>query len=403
MLRKLIFLTIIAIFLTGCGASAPETDNKIADTAPATSSILQSGEGTTEPQAAFDGTTESADDIDLVPEYFLFTKRTNTVTNEDGVTLLTENQSIPTFTSADAARSEWVTELLSGLDRDYASDSRNLLTYAEEYVEQNGTEYFYSYSNYQTLGIARHDERVVSLLSLCSLYSGGTHLNVQTAHNLDIDNQRTLTLEDIITESGAEELAAMVLASVNERFAPIDGSNGLFNDYASTIGNSFLWGSMTPYWYLNDVGLVIFYNQYELAPYAERIIKVELPYETLGGILLDEYLPAESNGTPGSLVLRSDAEDCSRIPIVIEPEGETLCIGVEGQVHQVQICEVSWAGETPHNEQFLFSAMTLGENDVLELTGGYTDENRSFAIVYTNGLGERKICYIHASGLSEEP
>lgn len=402
MLRKLIFLTIIAILLTGCGASAPSNEAQIADTAPA------GGIETTaavETEAILETAELNSDTVTApAPEYFTFTKRTNTVTNDDGVTLLIENQTIPAFTSADESRSAWVNENLSEISRYYSTDSRNLLTYAEEFVEQNGTEYFYSHSNYQQLGVARHDERVVSLLSLSSLYSGGSHPNsVQIAYNLDIENQRVLRLEDIITESAAAELADLVRAGVDEKFAPIDGGNGLFDDYASTIDNSMSWGTMTPYWYLNDTGLVVFYNQYELGPYAAGIIKVELPYESLEGILLEEYLPAEPDGIPGDLVLRGEWEGYRRIPITVEAEGETLLVGVEGRVHQVQLSEVLWLDETPIAQELLFSAMTLGQNDVLEITGGYTDDNRSFAIEFTNGLGERKIYYLHMDGLSEEP
>lgn len=403
MLRKLIFLLIAAILLTGCGASAPE-EPQIADTAPA------GGIETTaavETEAAQE-TAETIADAETVtartPEYFVFTKRTNTVTDDDGVTLLIENQSIPAFTSADEDRSAWVNEILSGIGKYYASDSENLLTYAREFVQENGTEYFYSHSNYQQLGVARHDSAVVSLLSLSSLYSGGSHpISVQTAYNLDIENRRVLTLEDILLESGAAELADLVRAGVEEKFAPIDGNNGLFEDYASTIDNSMSWGTMTPYWYLNDTGLVVFYNQYELGPYAAGIVKVELPYEDLSGILQEAYLPAEPDGVPGDLVLRGEWEGYSPIPITVDAEGETLRVGVEGCVHQVQLSEVLWLDETPIAQELLFSAMTLGQNDVLEITGGYTDEARSFAIEFTNGLGERTIRYIHPDGLSEEP
>ena len=37
------------------------------------------------------------------------------------------------------------------------------------------------------------------------------------------------------------------------------------------------------------------------------------------------------------------------------------------------------------------------------LTGGYTDENRSFAIEYIDGRGEGQLLYIHDGVLSEEP
>ena len=54
--------------------------------------------------------------------------------------------------------------------------------------------------------------------------------------------------------------------------------------------------------------------------YLAGIIKVELPYETLDGILKPEYLPAEPAGGTGELTIRSEAGECHRIPITIERE-----------------------------------------------------------------------------------
>ena len=47
--------------------------------------------------------------------------------------------------------------------------------------------------------------------------------------------------------------------------------------------------------------------------------------------------------------------------------------------------------------------MELGEKDILEITGGFTDSSRSFAIEYIDGRGEAQIVYIHDGALSEVP
>lgn len=406
MLQKLSFLLIAAILLAGCGASAPME----ADTKAETEAMIQYAESSGEFGRTDTSPTEAAPEsiedsvAECTAEYFTFTAQNSTVTDDDGLTIMLENQTIPTFTSADPERSAWVEELLARIDRDYRTDSTNLDTYAREYLSMYGSDTFYSFSNYQQMGIARHDETVVSLIVLSSLYSGGTHPNsVQVAYNLDIENRRILRLEDILTETGAGELGRLVQAGVDEKFAPIDGGNGLFDDYADTIGTSMTYGNMTAYWYLNDVGLVVFYNQYELGPYAAGIIKVELPYEALDGILKPEYLPMQSSGAAGNLALRSSAEGLHEIPITIEREGETLLIGVEGTVYQVQLSEVLWLEDTPIAQQILFSAKSLSENDVLEITGGYNDESRSFAIEYIDGRGEGQLVYVHDGELSDTP
>ena len=399
MLRKLSFILILAMLLSACGASAPMDDalespngavttEAVAEAAPVDDETVQTttaGEGTN-------------------AEYFRITKHSTTVSDEDGNALLYENYALAEFSSVDPERSEWVSDVLGGLQRDFQSDSANLQEYAREFVQEYGTDQFYSYSNYQQLGIARHDEAVVSLLSLSSLYSGGSHPNsVQVAYNLDIANQRVLRLEDIIEEKGAPELARMVREGVDEKFAVIDGGNGLFEDYSDTIANSMLYGNMTAYWYLNDTGLVIFYNQYELGPYAAGIIKVELPYADLEGILLADYFPVPGDGTSGDLCLKGEWEDGQRIPITLDQEGGRLLVGISGTVWQVQISEVMWMENTPIAQDLRFSALRLGENDILELTGVYHDETRSFVIEFIDGRGVQHLYHIRDGELTKEP
>lgn len=409
MLKKLSFVLALAILLSACSASAPmeteapalqiETTLPAAVTTDAKEEAAECYPGT----GAATETTAATEPAASEAEYFSFTKYSNEITNEDGVTLLTEKRCTPTFASADDQRSQWVNEILAGIGQDYKTDSTNLYSYAQDVVNDDGTDYFYSYSNYQQMGVARHDETVVSLLAVSSLYSGGSHPNsVQVAYNLDIANQRILQLEDVIEEKSAPELARMVREGVDEKFAVLDGGNGLFADYGDTIAGSMVYGNMTPYWYLNDTGLVIFYNQYELGPYAAGIIKVELSYADLEGILLSDYFPAERSGAPGKLLLRGDWEGYRRIPITLDQEEGILLVGVEGTVYQVQLSEVLWLEDTPIAQDMRFSAMSLGQSDVLEIYGGYTDETRSFVIEFTDGRGEHHLYHIRDGELLPE-
>lgn len=406
MLRKLSFILIIAILLSACGASAPEANSSVELTEAAECSIDDAQQSPVETVPVSGALPERAESqVVSQAEYFYFTKYSNTVTNEDGQTLLYENRCTPSFTSGDAQRSEWVGSILSDIERDYMTDSTNLYAYARDYVDEYGTDLFYSHSNYQQLGVARHDEAVVSVIVVSSLYSGGSHPNsVQVAYNLDIANQRILTLEDVIVdEASALALAKLVRESVDSKFAAIDGGNGLFEDYGETINNSMLYGNMTPYWYLNDTGLVVFYNQYELGPYAAGIIKVELPYESLDGILQEEYFPAPGTGAPGNLVLRGEWEGYHRIPITLDEEEGVLLVGVEGTIYQVQLSEIQWLEDTPIAKDMRFSALSLGQNDVLEISGGYTDDTRSFVIEFIDGRGEQHIVYIRDGELTDTP
>lgn len=335
--------------------------------------------------------------------YFTFSRSTGISTTEDRTELLYEYSCDTDFFAMDPELDQWMDSVLNEIRQGYASNSRNLLEYAQDSLELGGADSFYSYSNYQELGVARHDSKVVSLVVLSSVYSGGAHPNtVQTAWNLDMEQRRVLTLEDVLHPGGAERLAGIVKSRIEEKFLSL-GENALFADYDETIEGAFASGAMTPYWYLNDQGIIIFFNQFELGPYASGIVKAQISYGELEGILLESYFPGNYSALPGDLLLRGDWEGYRKIPITLESDGERILIGVEGEVYQVQLSEVSWLEGTAIGQKMLFSSNYLGQNDVIELIGGYDDESRSFAVEFADGQGNVTVYYIHPEGLSTEP
>lgn len=430
MRKKLAFLLFLCLFLTGCGGSAaPE-----AATAPGYADEIVTADALTPPQeesheynaeadtaAAAEAAPESADNPfpisgsltgagETAPvaavsgnNWFTFARASSVTTGEDGTELLYEYSCDTSFTSWDPETQSWVDGILEQIHSNYRANSRNLIRYAQDHLTDVGKEYFYSFSNYQEVAVGRHDTEVVSLLVLSSVYSGGTHPNsVQTAWNLDLGQKKVLTLEDVIYPEGVQTLARMVRQQIDEKFLPLE-ENALFSDYGDAIANSFAGESMTPYWYFNDQGLVVFYNQYELGPYAAGIIKTQIGYEALEGILREEYFPGENPQIPGNMLLRSDWKGYRRIPITVESDGERILIGVEGEVYQIQLSEVSWLEGTAIGQRMLFSADRMNQNDVLELVGGYDDETRSFAVEFMDGQGNTVVYYIHPDGLSVEP
>lgn len=396
--KKLLILSFLMCLLVGC--SAAECDSSQVEAAAEVAQFTGQNTAQAYPFGAESYETEATSN-ESQAQYFTFQRICNTVTNESGLTLLYERYCDNTFTASDLKLDRWVNGILSGIQLDYQGSSTNLLKYANEFLNNNDSSNFYSYSNYQELGVARHDQGFVSLLSLSSLYSGGVHPSaIQTAYNLDLEHQRILSLEDVIYADGADELADMVFEGVTQKFATI-GEGLLFDDYQQTIATSMSYGNMTPYWYLNNNGLVIFYNQYELGPYAAGIINVELLYEDLEGILLEDYFPGTEE-VYGDLVMKYSASYCDSIPITIESDGEVIWVGVEGQVFQIQISQIFWLEDTPILKEMIFSANTLGENDVLEITGAITDDGSSIAIEFIAD-GQQKIYYIRDYGLSEDP
>jgi hypothetical protein len=335
--------------------------------------------------------------------YFTFTRGSGISRAEDGTELLYEYTCDTDFTAVDPELQLWVDQILEQIRKEYASNSANLLTYAQNSLVPGEAELFYGYSNYQELGIPRHDSKVVSLVVLSSVYSGGSHPNtVQTAWNLDMQERTVLSLREILVPGTAGALSELVKKQVEETFGAF-GEGALFEDYGTTIDNAFSGESFTPYWYLNDRGLVIFFNQYTLGPYAAGIIKTEIPYEALSGILSEPFFPGEYDNLPGDLLLRSGLEGCRGIPVTVETEGERLLIGVEGEVYQLQLSEVSWLEGTAIGQRMWFSANHLTQRDVIELTAIYDQEEKTIAVEFMGGQGGSTIYYIHPEGMYREP
>ena len=79
-----------------------------------------------------------------------------------------------------------------------------------------------------------------------------------------------------------------------------------------------------------------------------------------------------------------------------------MLVGVIGTVYQVQISEVLWMEDMPIALVLLFSALSLGENDILELTGVYHDETSSFVIEFTDGRGVQHLYHIQEGDLTDD-
>lgn len=405
-MRKILyFLLLFPLLMAGCGSSAaPETmpataaDSTLYASSETNYGISNSIASSTPCQAA---EAEAADPD--IGSYFTFSRENNTHYAEDGTALLYEYNCIVTYTAVNPEQEQWVNSILAEIRSESASNSSNLLLYAQSALQQGSGDNFFGFSNAQQVATARHDQKITSIVVLSSIYSGGTHPNsVQTSWNLDMETRIQLRLEDLIYEGSEGLLIDLIQQNIEGKFEGL--SDGvLFADYAKTIAKAFEFGSMTPYWYLNDTGLVIYFNQYELGPYAAGIIKAAIPYERLSGILRDEYFPSVIEYPEGDLRILDHVDGHNVIPVSIEASGSDLAIGITGEVFQVQLSEVFWMEGKPIGQTMIFSADYLNIADVLVITGGFQQEGRSFAIEFSDGAGNVRVYYLHPNELSDTP
>lgn len=411
MKKTLIFLGLSLLLLGGCAAAPGRgsvSDSVNAGSRPAefagASSASDPSDGAQPPPEPEEG---SADGGEVVPqsglEYFEFERSGREECAPGGLHLLTENRCNVTFHSPDPALSGWVNGILQQARDRFDRKSSELLHDAREFIRAAGTESFYTYSNYEDLSVARQDGRVASVVTISHVHSGGAHPNsVQTALNLDLANRRELRLEDVIEEAQAPELGRLVQAAVEEKFAPLD-LRTLYEDAPQTIRQSLEYGRMTPYWYFDWDSLVIFYNQYELGPYAAGIIKAELPYQALRGVLKDEFFPKAQEPSNGDLSIADRLGGRETISLKLGEESGQILLAPTGPIREIQVSEIFRVDETPVTQTMMLSLREMNERQVLAVMGGFPDESRSFLVEYVDGAGILQQKYLHSDGLSDQP
>lgn len=334
--------------------------------------------------------------------YITFVQNTTTYTNEDNRELLVETLTTPNFYSADPELCDWVNGIIARLYDADVSYSQDLLSFAQSDMAQLGAENFYSYSHHVSMGIGRHDDTVISLLSLSTIFSGGMYpSSIQTAYNLDLTNRSVLTLEDVIWEEEVQSLTELILDSVEQKFSPL-GEGALFEDYAQIIATALDYGNMTPYWYFNDDGLVVFFNQYALGPYASGIMRVLLTYEELAGVLLPEYIPQGFSGVVSDVSLTERPVEDEQVYYVDFSAGQTAYISIEGEASHVQLSEVFWADQTPVGESMLFSANRVDNKTTIAVTGDLSNSSKVYALEYSDEQGGPYVVYVQGMQVINE-
>ena len=341
--------------------------------------------------------------------YTIFEPSTYVSTAEDGTKLFLNQNYMPTFSTDVPNAEEWLNEIARIIAEESLEIRIDVEQQAEtifaEQQERAGdiTQSFYTYSYYANTSTGRQDEVIISLLQTDNIYCGGAHPNyVQKAYNFDLKTQRLLTLNDILHPEAGHVLLDQILIQLEQKLSTFE-SIGFFSDYQKIVIDLFAEETLTPYWYFSDHGLVVYFNCYEIAPYAAGIIKVELPYQILDGILLPEYFPAPRYDEDAGMILLESREGRNVITVPSADNDTYLLVGAIGTVYDVRLFRLdSWANEdTPIAGQMLFSANRLTSSDVLELPETGDNSMPIYMLTYRSGAGEQYRFTISREGIRQ--
>ena len=213
------------------------------------------------------------------------------------------------------------------------------------YAVDTGAELGLEYSSDRTVSVPRADNAVVSLILSTNTYTGGVHGNYfDRGYVYDARTGELLTLEKLTSDVDAFSAFAasylVELAKNDETYASLD----LIEDLPSAMAALLREGS----WYFDDNGLVVFSDVYELASYAEGIIRFTIPYGALEDYIDAKWLPTQRQSGDGSfeVSLLSDVPSGS-VEIIdrvtADSEGLELCLKAVGTVYDVSISSVEYA------------------------------------------------------------
>lgn len=146
----------------------------------------------------------------------------------------------------------------------------------------NSSDYFSEYYIEEDIVVRRADTNVLSFVSHGSMYQGGAHgFYYCSGINYDVKTGERLILSDVVTDrSRLPEL-------IEEQLDIFWKDTSLYEDL--DIKEMFDVSDYEPSWVLDYNGLTIFFNPYEIAPFASGMQVVTLTYNEYPELIKEQY------------------------------------------------------------------------------------------------------------------
>ncbi len=223
---------------------------------------------------------------------------------------------------------------------------------------QNWTPYFYGF----TYNPQRIDQKILSFYGDRVQFTGAAHAEIsRKGANYDLSTGDALTLASIMTaEASTEDFCKLVLEGLANRAE----GDFLREGYSEDVKQRFnADASQDESWYFTTTGLCFYFDPYEIAPYTSGVIAVDIPYESLNGLVQPDYLPGTQASATGKVAI-SDftpalAEKFSHTAeFVMDQEGKMYLAHTEGTVRDIRI---SFTDTTGTYTVFAANSLSSGE------------------------------------------
>lgn len=134
-----------------------------------------------------------------------------------------------------------------------------------------------------TFDIKENENNILSIYTIYYQYSGGAHgYNNDITYNIDLSDGELIELKDLFKEN--VDYKNIINKKINKQIDEMIEANG-----ESTPIYEFKGIKDNQPFYLQDNNLVIYFELYEIAPYAAGIPKFEIPLKELKDVLSEKY------------------------------------------------------------------------------------------------------------------
>ena len=253
------------------------------------------------------------------------------------------------------------------------------------------------YSSTHTARVERIDDKLLCLVFTDYSYTGGAHGSyVDRAYLYSTQTGERLRLEDLA--ENADDMRAYLrdsmLNSLDQEQKEYYSSYLFEKELSQALEDLVRDGSF----FLDENGLVIFSDIYEIASYADGIVSFVFPYDQLHGYLKTEWFPEERSGE-GELEVMSmtDVPDGSVWIIdrlAIDEVGEEWCLLAKGTVYDL-------TGSFYEHAQLWKTSLL--SNSALQIRTDVPDGLPNLMIRYRTADGEEHVKLLSQSGEDGHP
>jgi hypothetical protein len=145
----------------------------------------------------------------------------------------------------------------------------------------------YTYESSSFYRIYEPLPNLIESLSLDYLYSGGAHgLESLKAAVLDLEGEKVLSLYDLFKDPAA--CKAILLEDISE----VAANGGSYYDAVQSVTKDLLdKANEERNFFLTEDSLVVYFQPYEIAPYAAGVVKFPISLKELNDDLMDRFMP----------------------------------------------------------------------------------------------------------------